>query len=475
LYLQTQSLEKSLNQQEQNLNKEIQQQAKELELLAQSMDDIQLEKKVEKFSQLYNWTREEVLSLRPIERITTPLDYTPKNVEYNRTLSSKFIEDLKGSNEPIPRYINLAHQAVLVDPNIAKPIILLKDTTLQYPKFSVKNIPEDASVYYEFDLAPTFDSQSLWRIPLLSTIHTRNDLGSRKDVSVHIFKIAHDIKPDRNGDLTFPFRASSMALPMGNLSSQFQDLARYAQLAGHGLSNNDIIKELFFIHALRFDQGGETYARTPYETFVAGMAECGNLVSLAGEMLEINNIRWRMVGGFHPAVRNVFEGGGHTGLEVLNEEGNWEYFDPYLGIYTPDKSIVDIATHKAGQIPIYSTPEGLIGKYGLDEKVRLENLFRYRIYLDRWNRTPMAHMTRLADKEAEYGHDIPLRKLKESEIFDPIEELPKKVTVYVRARYVISKRCSLSSFKMCGDQKARASEWSVKQFDIDPHSLLGIK
>lgn len=436
-----------------------------------------LQEKISIFKRDLGISPEEFAVLKDSEAVINLAPETvSRKLEFKRDLSDAFMGDVKRSknnDDPVGYYVQSKKQ-LKIDSSLPKAALRITDAKSLYPSFQITNLPKNSFAFFEFDTDDTFGSADLWRYPAPSPFLVDEDVVGRAGQNLFVLKLRNSRKPTADGKMTMPFRISAMALPAGG-SDEFSDLAKYAQLVGYGLSHDEIINEVFQVTSQRIDQGSDTYKRTALETFKAGIAECGHFNNLAGVMLEMHSIRYRMTSGFNPMVRTYLPGAGHSGMEVLNASGTWEYFDPYLSHHTKGVAVKDLNLSEAGDLEIFATPADLIGQYGLGENVTLSDVLKYRTYFDAAGRVPLARASQFRGNESEYGRNLALRSLTKEEILIPNEDLSDTVTIYVRARYITSSKCVPDWNANCADGNAVASEWTVKSFEIEPKKLLGIQ
>lgn len=349
-----------------------------------------------------------------------------------------------------------------------------------------------SNVYFEFDTDPSFTSRNLWRYPtLMPTTAVANlkpiqNLTTTKGLSYYIFRTTlRDYVP--TNAVRFPFRVTAMGLPLERGNIDFSHLVKTAKLLGHGLTQDDLIREIYEYGRMTLTWGGNTIEHQPIDTFRAGVAACGAVNDLVGAMLEMNGIRSRLVGGFDPRIRVWYPGGGHTALEVWNGQ-RWSFLDSFLDLYLPNVSAKDFALSSIGKTTIgkfqftsEQQPYREAFSKAIGTAYTFQQLFRYRIYGDKAVRLPLAHMLRLRAgsikssglSEASYGLTWPLRTTDIT--FDPNFDLPETTRIYVRARYVRSS-CAVqqngSLAAKCSDPDATASAWTVSSFQIRPQDLL---
>jgi len=239
-------------------------------------------------------------------------------------------------------------------------------------------------------------------------------------------------------EVKFPFRVTAMALPLEWQDIDFSKFAKFSQLLGYGLSEQQTLTEVFTVNRQRVVYSDETVKRTPLDTFKAGLGECIHANELAGTMLEINGLRFRTVGGFNPTVRTAYPGADHAAIEVLRSDGTWGYMDPYLDVYSPGVSAKGFSGHPVGGIVAFEIDRKKFKSAEFGNRVTLADLFKYRMYSDSGGRLPPAAMTQLIGAEEHYGRNWELRDLNPDEHLDIDRDLPRRLEVYVRGRYIIS-------------------------------------
>jgi hypothetical protein len=412
-------------------------------------------------------------SLHRSERSLSPFQAAPIPAEYERDFSAQMsAEHLVSKTGAFNRYFSAPDVEVRVDPSLPPPALEIERPNSLYPavRANVDNNLENASLYFEFDTTPSFDSPNFWRQPALVPETFPANLTGRAGLGYNIF-LTHFRNIENSREVQFPFRVTAMALPGDWNSIDFWRLALLAQLVGYGLSEDDLIKEIFIINRQRVLYSHETVKRPPIDTFKAGLGECIHANELTGTMLELNGLRFRTVGGFNPTLRNVYPGAGHASIEVLRSNGDWEYLDPYLDAYSPGTSAANFRDHPLGSTVIFRVDRKRYASAALPINVTLSDIFKYRIYSDSAHRLPPATMLQLTDGEQQYGQSWPLRLLKPSEHLNLQRDLPQQFRVYVRGRYIVSK-CRVVHDISCADPDARASPWAETSFVVHPIDLL---
>lgn len=418
-------------------------------------------------------TQEELSALKPSETETeTSHDVTVADAEFQRTLRSRFKDNRRLA--PLTseqRYIGGTTKAIVTDSQLPKPRLSIEASATPYPVLRLEGqFPTNALFYFEIDTKPTFDSPNFWRHPTLNSQILEHDVANRSGFRFKLFRTSlRDVK-SLGPTLRFPFRVTAMALQFDWPEINFERLAKFSQLAGYGLTADDLIREVFWINVYRNARSSEIVHRSPLETFAAGAGECSHVNQITGEMLEINGLRYRSVSGFDPLVRVARPGSGHTAIEVYRPGVGWEYIDPFLSIYAANVAAQELAHRPIGQtiVSVFGAPRGTKQP---DQPLTLGRLFTYRVYSDEARRLGAATMVRLAGKEVAYGRSWSLRKLRVSEKLDLDHDLPDETKIYVRGRYVTT-NCTFAEHNPCQDRGARASEWAENSFTIYPKALL---
>lgn len=447
---------------------------------------------------------------------TDPLTERPKAVAFNEAGAPHMQrERSQASSDAFHRYtawgmipndsntgksLYLRAPPVAVDPTLPMLRIDIDAAETAHPVILARNDPDhpsspasDADIFYEIDTSPLFDSPHLWRYPQLVPAAAVTDAPtqimnptSTQGQSFYLFMTSlRDYAPTRA--LRFPFRVSAMGYPLARDKISFADFAKFAKALQKGLSNADAISEVYAYARVKFVWGGNTLEQEPIDSFRSGIAGCGILNDLMGAMLELNGLRYRLVGGFHPIFRTWFPGGGHSAIEV-HDGHKWSYIDSFLDVYTPGVDAGAMRSLPIGKQTVAHVdttdivdPTGQF-KQHFGAGLTIADLFKYRTYGDKAQRLPSAHMLRLlaasgarnrsAPSIGTYGLDWPLRTT--SIHFDPAVDLPPVTTIHVRARYIKS-QCRIHSYQdniRCSDAGAVASEWTTTSFSIKPGDAL---
>ena len=417
-------------------------------------------------------TETDVETLLDAERTLAPFQALPVEASYERRLSAAMSIDRVASQGAFNRYFSAPDVEIEVDPGLAAPALEVDQTDPLYPTARLLSSlgPEDANFYFEFDTSRDFDSPNFWRQPALVPQTFPADLTGRAGLGYNLF-LSHIRDVSNSTEVKFPFRVTAMALPLEWAKIDFSRLALLAQLVGHGLGEEQMIKELFTFNRQRVLFSHETAKRSPIDTFKAGLGECIHANELTGTMLELNGLRFRTVGGFNPTIRNIYPGAGHASVEVMRSGGAWEYLDPYLDAYSPGTSAEDLRNHPLGKTVIFEVDRTRFKSADLPTKVTLADIFKYRIYSDSAGRLPSATMIQMAGEERQYGRGWKIRDLEPNERLNLEKDLPSRLQIYVRGRYIISK-CKVAHDISCGDPAARASPWAETSFVVSPVDLL---
>ncbi len=421
-------------------------------------------------------TEAELNLLQPHERSTAAFFPEAATADFQSELSPQMRRpNLVSATPPYHRYWpGQRTKSVAVDALLPAPALALQETDGFHPVVRLNagapaEVRDKVRYYFEFDTSPRFDSPNFWRYPPLMPDAQRADLTAKNGLVYFLFTTTVRGVDGRADTIRFPFRVTSMALPLRFEQIDFEDLAKFARLAGHGVPAENMIQEFYNIGRFRFVWANDDFTRRPIDTFKAGLGECAAINDLMGAMLEMNGYRYRLVAGFNPVLRQVKPAGGHSAIEVYDRRADrWEYVDSYLDIHVPGVSAERFADHAIGKTWVYGYPEQF-DQTTFGDHLDLAGLFRFRLYGDVARRLPMIGMLRLGGDEGRYGLTWPLRRT--TVIFDPDKDVPARVTIHVRGRYVLS-TCKVVFNRQCGDPAARASPWGHAQFTIAPRKLL---
>lgn len=384
-----------------------------------------------KLKQEYGYSEEEILVLKDKEiGALAELNYHSRDVEqavFERTIDAP--EDTAG---PFLTYVNPDVSHIETFRGLPTPTITVSRTDSLYPRVEVEPAQDasgnDLLVLFEFDISETFDTPNYWRTPALLPNFAEHDRASRRGAA---FRLQTPLETDGHAEVVdFPFRVSSMRLPWTEDGLTPKAMMQQARAVGFGLDGEDLVEEVFNYARFMYHWSNDELLHSPYDTFVSRMGECGYINQLAGTFLEFNGVRYRSVGGFNPIARVSFPGGGHTAIEVWNEEdGRWNYMDSYLNILL-DGPVRLADQTDAGEKWIYDLPPELHDKLGT--YLGLSELFRYRKYFDVHKRADTVQMHRL-ENESDYGLGWDLLVAPE---FAANDLFPAEMTVHVRARYI---------------------------------------
>jgi len=397
----------------------------------------------------------------------------PSNpAEWSRTLSDAFIIRLEKPPALTATFYDRATRSKLpTDAELTPPTLEIHDGNSQNPAFTVSDVPDGAQIYLEIDSRPDFSGRNLVRFPSLAPLFVETDNAIRTSQTLQLFQARAEGWLDADRPFRLPMRVSSFALdPEGR--PDFLDFALYSQLVTHGLDPDEAVVEAVEVVSRRIDHGGASTHRSPFETYVAGVDECGHVNELLGAILEMSGLRYRGVSGFNPWVKPLMPGAGHSAIEVEGPEDKWEYADAFVYYHTPGTSAAELAAKPGLGPALFKTPEGAKGSMGLDDDVNISDLFRYRRYFDKSNRQRVTSAIELMGEEDSYGRDFVARPLTDQERFDPSVDVPDTQTLHIRARYVVSELCEVRLREGCSDLNAVASPWTTQTLVTYPRRLL---
>lgn len=361
-------------------------------------------------------------------------------------------------------------RGVPVEPsdNLPAPQIRVDSAGVR-PGVSIPRIHDEdgreALYYFEFDTSPLFNTPNFWRYPALVPLMDKVNLTVRDGLQFLLLQTPHRGIHGNANAVTFPFRASAMRLPEDFAALDFEALQRHARALIDGLEGQEAIGEVFRYVRQTCFWAADTLERAPLDTFRAGMGECGHANDLAGTLLEMSGYRYRGVAGFHPVVREIYPGGGHSAIEVHDGRG-WSYLDSYLDIMAPGIPASRLRESRYGELPVYPLPEEERGGR-LGSHVTLRELFAYRIYFDKLGRLPTINMFSLGGDEESYGLQWPLELAPE---FAPHELFPAQIRIHVRARHLFAggARIEHVSSPLPWPQEAMVSPWGQTSFVVKP-------
>jgi hypothetical protein len=373
-----------------------------------------------------------------------------------------------------------------VDPEWAITEIEVIDNDAPFP--SVKLHHREAlpgmciTRHYEFDVTSEFNSSHKWIYPPLLPAMSTPNITTRENLNHFVFHAT------ARGELNptvfrFPFPVATMAVKLDDGELRFEALVQTAQLLQAGRSYSEAIASVFQWTKHKLSWGYNTKEHAAIDTFRCGISGCGGVSDLAGVMLEMNSIRYRLVGGFNPVTRVWYPGGGHSAIEVWNGE-NWSYFDPYLDLYTENVAVYNFAANQIGKLPWNRhrpAPDLEISiqhKPFLNEQT-LGGMFKCFAYADKTMRLPITHRVQLIAAEAHgldstcftrqnYGLQWTLRP-GFNDLKIPVD-LPETQTIFVRARLLISKGGTRPLDKWSGPDEENAvfSDWAHTSFETRP-------
>ncbi|MCO5092217.1 transglutaminase-like domain-containing protein [Bosea sp. (in: a-proteobacteria)] len=361
-----------------------------------------------------------------------------------------------------------------IDPSVAPPVISVEDTGKARPVLSVPKafdaLGREANYYFEVDTDPSFSSSNLWRFPALQQTEFPDDPTSIAGLKFDVFSTTQRGVDGKQNRYRFPFRVTAMRLPAWD-KLDFNEMQKHARALAFNLPAERLVKEFYRYVRQNYPWSSDTVERSPLDTFVSGLGECGHVNDLMGALLEMNGIRYRGVAGFSPSARVVYPGGGHSAIEVMNPEtSEWSYVDPYLDVLLMDVSAEEIARNKEFErFFVY----GIESRFrGFGTSVTLNRLFKYRIYYDKLKRQPTITMSRLFGEEYRYGMTWPLNIAPKFSAEDLFEE---KKTIYVRARYIFSGSQQIQynpEKREPIEGSVIATEWATTSFEVEPRRLV---
>jgi hypothetical protein len=156
----------------------------------------------------------------------------------------------------------------------------------------------------------------------------------------------------------------------------------------------------------------------------------------------------------------------------------WSYVDAYTDVLLPGVSAAALAE---GRVAAASTPmvqvvaphmRGLFG-----EVVPLGRLFRYRVYADTLTRLQHISMLRMnATPVGEQGYGLGWT-LNVAEPREASELFPERLTIHVRARYVVAGARTVRPLEqpaqaLESSEQPAASPWGAAQFEIAPRAIM---
>jgi hypothetical protein len=405
-----------------------------------------------------------VRALEDSELDTTPARLTASNTPSIET--SAFPARVIDRQALVPSYTAGFTGSVRVDSSRPAPVISIDEKgadlrpVVSIPK-AYDEQQREALYYFEFDTRPDFTSPNMWRFPALLSSAKELNAIQRRNIEFDVLVTHHRGLTGRDNSVKFPFRASAMRLPDWD-QLNYAELQKQSRALSEGLSPEQTIREVFAYVRQVYLWGNNDKGMAPVDVFRAGLASCGLVNGLAGALLEMSGIRYRMVDGFNPLVRLAYPGGGHTAIEALNPAtGRWSYVDPYLDILQMNVSARELAAERR-DIKIYNIdpPYSQFGPY-----LSVGGLFEYRGYFDNQERMPGATMPMLFGREEQYGKQWALHVAPK---FAAADLFPHAIRIYVRARYIFAGDKTIRHFNDAYDkyEDVTATPWAQTSFVI---------
>ena len=428
-----------------------------------------------------NFNERELSLLSNEELRSTPASFSTIKVPLWRVPFPNFVKSNEISSQPVP-YVYLDHAGgeIKLDETLPDLKLDIEDTQKTLQPVVTAILPDgmnepDVFLYFEFDTTLEFHSPNAWRYPTLLPTFERQDLTSRNGVNFRAFQTTSRGVDGRSKSFKVPFRLSAMRLPNDPAQLTFEELQRQSRALALGLGTSAAIGEVFSYAKYTYLWAGDEFPRGALDTFTAGLGECGHINDLVGTILELNGIRYRGVSGFNPLYRVVFPGGGHSSIEVFDDQRQkWRYVDSYLDVLSDD-GIESFDSNQAGSLPVYSADERYLNTV-LDKKnVLLRDLFKYRRYFDKRDRLPLMNMFEVYGREDEYGKawDMEL-----APAFDYGQLFNGQQKIFVRSRYVIAPGAQFTGITQAAvpvrnGETYRASRWVVKELSLDTSLVHG--
>ncbi|MDL2279092.1 transglutaminase-like domain-containing protein [Desulfovibrio sp. OttesenSCG-928-G11] len=362
-------------------------------------------------------------------------------------------------------YVDLQGKDVPIDTTLPAPVLLINLENPLYPEISISEAPEGTvNYYFEFDSSPSFDTSQYWQYPVLTAGYSNKNVTVKKGFKFNAYGGDLRDADGHSASMRFPFSAAAMQAGWKGEDA----FNRLALILGHGKSADETAKEVYeYARHVINRATNDTVFRNYLDVFRTGSGGCGHMNAFAGELLERNGIRYRMVSGFNPKTRVFIPGGGHSATEVFLPDTGWSYYDPYLDLFFPGQSIFSIVSENAPEISIYDLT--FSASYPAPWcRLTLAGLFTFRKYYDFKGRLPAASMLRLLGREHEYGSSWELSKptTKAATAY-----MPEEVTIYVRARYLLHAKKPVthttdSTIFPPSQGKAAFSPWTVQSFTV---------
>ena len=390
----------------------------------------------DKIAQLFDFSNEEIALLTPSERqFGTPR--FPST--FTRELSENFINGNMPAELETTYWVQDEHQVQVVSEG-PKPDFRVEFDEAGNISVVVVNLEEGLIPYFEFDVEPSFNSSRMIRYPPLATLVNGHNLKSARGARLILTNTT-----SRNYTLSnvikYPIRPHFLFLKNESDQPSFAEYAKLSAVLTYGIEHRTdlMLNEVYNFALHHFLWGDDRYMKSGYELFSSGVGGCGNVNNFVGEMLEMRGVRYRLVSGFNPIIREIYPGGGHSAIEVL-VDGKWSFVDAYLDVHAVGKAAKDLTTsdefagYHVFAIDNSTYPEEKYGK-----TMTLGKLFRYRMYSDLGGRDVTNSMVNLDGREEEYGLHWELRALQEEEHLDIERDIFETKKLFVRGRFMVSK------------------------------------
>ncbi|WP_421790276.1 transglutaminase-like domain-containing protein [Hyphobacterium sp.] len=374
----------------------------------------------------------ELVLMQPRELDTTPI--TPATAPPNFWRNIRSDIDEARISAPQRRYFDLAHADVRDGFNIEIEVSGPAERPVIHIRFDPADLPADLDplFYFEVDTADGFNSPNFWMYPpLYNTAAFADDEDlNQNGMLLSVIRSVSRSASARSPDLEFPFDPRLMVLPGWDALDADVLISHAAHAAGLYEDPSAYISDLYRYLQYGYPWGTAPSSRMPIDVFVSGTGSCSHINGLAGVYAEMAGLPARVVGGTNPVARTLRPGGNHGAMEIYLPESGWSYFDPFYDVFLPGISSAELGESPATDVELYSLP---VDMPGIGQTVTLDEVFRYRSYLDPvGNRISNTPMTRIPDEDA-FG----VSWVRLSEHLDSTRDLSAdRLDLHIRARVI---------------------------------------
>lgn len=232
----------------------------------------------------------------------------------------------------------------LLEERLAPPTIAIRDggssLTDGYLRFEVEQPQSGLLYYWELDVAPTFDSASVHRRPVVGF----SEQGLNPVVII-------ERNPDFSPTFMLPYRAGALAAlvpPPPNMTS----VEHLARRLGYGLCGEAAAAEIYaYVSSQIYRRDSRYLISVPDRALLSDRGLCGSTNALATALLGAAGFSARLVKAQNPRLMTFVDRGigSHISAEVFID-GRWSIFDPWFDFHLPGVSWRDIQEgHPAGE------------------------------------------------------------------------------------------------------------------------------